>query len=359
VDFLGITFVCFATVSCSIICNNSVTCYCWEEIMERKLAKIVIVDAINSIENADAIEVAKIGGWNVVVKKGEFLPLQKAVYFEIDSWIPEHIAPFLFEGKEFNGVNGARLRTKKLRGVISQGLLIPLPELYTSLEEGTDVTELFGVQKWEKPLPEQLRGMAKGNFPSFIPKTDQERIQNLTREIVEYADELFEVSIKLDGSSITVFVYNGENGVCSRNIELKEDDSNAFWKIAKELDLHSKIKKTGRNLALQGEMLAPNIQSNYEKVDKLCMFVYDVYDIDRGCYLLPDERQKLCDDLEIKQVPIIGYINLVAYTDDILAMAEGEGMNAGVKREGLVFKHMDSDFSFKAISNSYLLKNNG
>ncbi len=336
--------------------------------MDRKLAKIVSIDAILPIESADAIEVAKIGGWNVVVKKGEFLPLQKAVYFEIDSWIPEHIAPFLFEGKEFNGVKGARLRTKKLRGVISQGLLIPVPEQYYTLEEGTDVTKLFGVQKWEKPVPEQLRGMAvpeqlrgmaKGNFPSFIPKTDQERIQNLTKEIVEYADELFEVSIKLDGSSITVFVCDGENGVCSRNLELKEDDNNAFWKIAKELDLHSKIKKTGRNLALQGEMLAPNIQSNYEKVDKLCMFVYDVYDIDRGCYLLPYERQKLCDDLEIKQVPIIGYINLVANTDDILAMAEGEGMNKGVKREGLVFKHMDSDFSFKAISNSYLLKNNG
>jgi len=325
--------------------------------MERKLAKIVSIDAILPIENADAIEVAKIGGWNVVVKKGEFTPLQKAVYFEIDSWIPEHIAPFLFEGKEFNGVKGARLRTKKLRGVISQGLLIPVPEQYYTLEEGTDVTELFGVQKWEKPLPEQLRGMAKGNFPSFIPKTDQERVQNLTKEIAEYADELFEVSIKLDGSSITVFVYNGEDGVCSRNLELKEDDNNAFWKIAKELDLHHKIKLTGRNFAVQGEMLSPSIQGNWEKVDKLCMYVYDVYDIDKGCYLLPSERIKFCRELDIPHVPTIMTHKLESNVQAILDMAEGEGMNKGVKREGLVFKHMISDFSFKAISNSYLLKN--
>lgn len=91
--------------------------------MERKLAKIVIIDAIHPIENADSIEVAQVGGRKVVVKKGEFEPLQKAVYFEIDSWIPELVAPFLFEGKEFNGVKGARLRTKKIRGVISQGLV--------------------------------------------------------------------------------------------------------------------------------------------------------------------------------------------------------------------------------------------
>lgn len=324
--------------------------------MERKLAKIVVIDAIIPIENADAIELAIIGGWKVVVKKGEFKPSQKAVYFEIDSWIPESIAPFLFEGKEFNGVKGARLRTKKLRGVISQGLLLPVPEAYAELEEGTDVTDEFGIQKYEKLLPEQLRGLAKGNFPSFIPKTDQERIQNLSKEIGKYDGELFEVTLKLDGSSITVFVNNGECGVCSRNLELKEDDSNAFWKIAKKLDIHQKILSTGRNLAFQGEMLSPSIQGNYEKVDDLCMYVYDVFDIDENRYLLPSERLTLCEALGIEQVPLLGYYSLVPDIEDILSQADGEGMNKGVKREGLVFKHMDSDFSFKAISNSYLLK---
>ncbi len=324
--------------------------------MERKLAKIVVIDDVVPIENADSIECAIVGGWKVVVKKGEFTPLQKAVYFEIDSWIPEWVAPFLFEGKEFNGVKGARLRTKKLRGVISQGLLIPLPEEYKDADEGVDMTTVFSVQKYEKPLPEQLQGLAKGNFPHFIPKTDQERVQNLTKVLPEYIGELFELSVKLDGSSVTVFVNNGENGVCSRNLELKEDDNNAFWKIAKELDIHNKLKQTGRNIAVQGEMLSPSIQGNWEKVDKLCMFVYDVFDIDAQRYLLPDERIELCKELSLPHVPVIGIHELQENVEQILEMAEGEGMNKGVKREGIVFKHMNSDFSFKAISNSYLLK---
>ena len=332
--------------------------------MERKLASIRVVDNVISMPNADLLECYVVGGWNVVDTKNKYKIGDKVIFCEIDSWMPKELAPFLFEGKVFEGVEGARLRTKKLRGVVSQGLLL---DRYTVLDkvgeifEGMDVTELLGIKKWDKPLPPQLTGFAKGNFPSFIPKTDQERVQNLSKEIAEMQGEIFEATLKLDGSSITIYSNKeGEewvDGVCSRNLDLKEGDS-AFWVIAKQEDIHKKIRSTGRSLAIQGEMLNTNIQGNWEKVDKLCMFVYDIYDIDAKKYLLPEERISLCQELNIPHVPVFdSNFTLDKSIAQLLELADGESMNKGVKREGLVFKHKTSDFSFKVISNSYLLKN--
>jgi len=158
--------------------------------LDRKLATIRTIDAINPIDGADAIEVATVGGWKVVVKKGEFNVKDLAVYFEIDSWMPTELAPFLSKGKEpreYNGVKGERLRTVRLRKQLSQGLLLPIDALKlgtfvaTLSDDTNDVTELLGIQKWEPPFNAQLAGMCKGNFPSFIPKTNEERIQNLSR----------------------------------------------------------------------------------------------------------------------------------------------------------------------------------
>jgi RNA ligase (TIGR02306 family) len=154
----------------------------------RKLATIRVIDALNPIEGADAIECATIGGWKVVVKKGEFNVGDRAVYCEIDSWIPTELAPFLSKGKEpreFEGIKGERLRTVKLRGQLSQGLLLNLDSAIpqtNSFADGDDVSELLNIVKWEMPMNAQLAGMAKGNFPSQIPKTDQERVQNLVGE---------------------------------------------------------------------------------------------------------------------------------------------------------------------------------
>jgi len=152
----------------------------------RKLASIRRIDNILPIEGADAIECAVVGGWKVVVKKAEFIVGDLAVYFEIDSWIPTELAPFLSKGKsprEFQGIHGERLRTVKLRGQLSQGLLLPLESTCANIDselfEGLDVSFPLNIVKWEMPVPAQLAGQVKGNFPTVIPKTDQERVQNL------------------------------------------------------------------------------------------------------------------------------------------------------------------------------------
>lgn len=335
---------------------------------ERKLATIRRIAEIKDIDGADVIEAVRVDGWWVVAKKGEYQVDQLALYLEVDSFVPTEIAPFLtkagHEPKEFEGVKGERLRTIKLRGQISQGLLLPIEQVFPEKDSnyywsmvGEDVTEILGVVKWERPISPQLYGQAKGNFPSFLRKTDQERVQNIGHTLESYINQTFEVTIKLDGSSCTIFVNNETDGVCSRNLELKQNEDNAFWRIALDYDIHKKIRAYGKNIAVQGELIAPNIQSNYEKVNKPEFYVFDVFDIDKQEYMLPKERQEFCKLLDIPHVPIVDKsLVMIDNVDKLLDMAEGSGMNKGVKREGLVFKHNSSDFSFKAISNSYLLK---
>jgi len=331
----------------------------------RKMASIRKIAAIGPIEGADAIEVATVGGWKVVIKKGEFAVGDLAVYCEIDSWIPNVLAPFLSKGKEpreFNGVKGERLRTVKLRGQLSQGLLLP----WTVGGEGDDMTELLGIQKWEMAVPAQLAGQVKGNFPSQIPKTDQERVQNLVAEVTSaiVAGMRFEVTEKLEGSSMTCYLINGEFGVCSRNMDLKRDEGNTFWATAIAEDIEAKMREIGDGFAVQGELIGPGIQGNIYKMSKHEFRVFDVYDVMAGDYMRPDERRGLVQMMGLKHVPVMAaradlYDTLgLKDVEDILKFADGKsvmGDITGPWREGLVFKQADGGMTFKAISNKYLL----
>ena len=339
----------------------------------RKMASVRRIDDIHSIPNADTIECAIVGGWKVVVKRGEFQVGDLAVYCEIDSWIPHDVAPFLSKDKEpreFNGIRGERLRTVKLRGQISQGLLLQLNDLLKMkydgsavVEEGDDVSEMFGIQKYEPPIPAQLAGVARGMFPGFIPKTDQERCQNLVQEIAEWmtADLTWEMTEKLDGSSMTVYHRDGEVGVCSRNLELKEDDSNSFWVTARTHNLPNRLRALGRNIALQGELIGEGIQGNPYRIRGQGFYLFDIYDIDQSRYLTPAERMVLAEELSVVSVPLIATDTTLDSVDALLARAEGKSqLNVLAEREGVVFKCNERpELHFKAISNRFLLKNGG
>lgn len=340
----------------------------------RKLASIRRIDNIEPIPDADAIEVATIGGWKVVIQKDEYTVGDLAVYCEIDCWIPHTLAPFLSKGKEpreYNGVPGERLRTIRLRGQLSQGLILPLKHLTdygADLVEGDDVSDVLGIQKWERPIPVQLRGQMKGSFPSHTPRSDQERCQNLVKEFQEWdSRDLslnldFEVTEKLDGSSMTVYSYGDEVGVCSRNIDLKQTDDNAFWNCAIKNQLTEKVR--GKNISIQGEMIGEGIQGNPYKLKGVEFYCYDIWDIDKQQYFSPVERVKFCKEHAIKHVPIVTYENYYSFNmgiDTLLMSAEGYSkLNANVIREGLVFKLNSSTerISFKCISNTFLLKGN-
>ena len=324
----------------------------------RKMASVQRVLEKKSIVGADLLEAYRVNGWWVVDKKGAYEVGDLVVYCEVDSWIPHTLAPFLTKPghypREYLGVEGERLRTVKLKGQLSQGLLLPLVE--DNSEEGQDFSEILGITKWEDTR--YMANMdARGNFPDFIPKTDQERVQNLDRTLEKYFGQSFEVTVKRDGSSLTAFVNGEESGVCSRNVNLKETEDSAFWAAANSLSLIPKILSTGRNLALQGELMSQKIQGNYEKVQGIEWNCFDIYDIDTQAYLLPKERRELCKQLRIPHIKVVEEDFVLCHNvDQLLEMAEGPGVNPGVKREGLVFKSNEATFSFKAISNSYLLK---
>ena len=343
----------------------------------RKMASVRKIDAVGPIEGADAIEVATVGGWKVVVKKDEFKVGDFAVYCEIDSWIPTEIAPFLSKGKEpreFEGVKGERLKTIKLRGQLSQGLLLPFtaamaiklgagPDAKFEDYEGVDVSELLNIKKWEMTVPAQLAGQVRGNFPTAVPKTDQERAQNLVKEIVaaNEAGIKFEITEKLEGSSMTCYLIDGEFGVCSRNLDLKRDENNSFWATAIREDVEAKMREVGGNFAIQGELIGPGIQGNIYKLTKTEFYVFDVYDVAQGRYLNPSERQALIQVIGLKHVPIVAYAaslyDTLGITDipQLLKFAEGKSTLFNTEREGIVFKETNGGMTFKAISNKYLL----
>ncbi len=349
----------------------------------RKLASIRKIDEIRPIEGADAIECAVVGGWTVVVKKGEFKPGDVGVYLEIDSWVPTELAPFLSKGnepKEYNGVKGERLRTVKLRGQLSQGLLLPVDEVNGTkfitgyfredgvgsmiiVKEGDDVTEALGIQKWEAPVPAQLAGQVRGNFPTAVPKTDQERIQNLKKEFEEWKAQnlVFEITEKLDGSSCTMYLdLEGDFHVCSRNLDLKRDENNSFWKAAIQNDVENRMVAANlQGLAIQGELVGEGIQGNQYKIRGQKFYVFDIYDTKTGAYLNSEQRIKLCQQLGLEHVPLVS-VKAITAEDiaGILQEAEGKSLLNDSEREGLVWKCIsDPSISFKTISNRWLLKN--
>jgi len=331
----------------------------------RKLAKIVEIDALLPIEGADAIECAVVGGWKVVTKKGEYKVGSRAVYCEIDSWIPHKLAPFLSKGKEpreFEGIQGERLRTIKLRGQLSQGLLLNLDDVIpwtNSYQIDEDVSEVLGIIKWEKPINAQLAGICKGNFPTLIPKTDQERVQNLTKEIAVAQGSVYEVTEKLEGSSMTCYLIAGEFGVCSRNMDLKRDENNSFWQVAIRNDIENLMRQRGDNIAIQGELIGPGIQGNIYKLSKPELYVFDIYDIQEGSYITPDLRRAIITGMGLNHVPVLeSNFKLETDVEGLLTKAEGHsvlGDITGPEREGLVFKQVNGGMTFKAISNKYLL----
>jgi RNA ligase (TIGR02306 family) len=342
----------------------------------RKLASIQKIIDIQPIIDADAIEVATINSWRVVVKKGEFNVGDLVIYCEVDSWVPHSLAPFLSKGqepREYDGIKGERLRTDKLRGQISQGLILPrsiLPPLPpqsfdnmpTFISEGDDVSERLGIVKYEPPVPACLAGTVKGAWPSSIPKTDEERIQNLTNEWPVLSQYVYEVTEKLEGSSMSVGMVGGEFFVGSRNLNLKETEGNTLWAMARKYDLEAKMRGFVKNTLFQGEVIGEGIQGNHYGIKGQDFYVFAVYDIGLGQYLSPTLRQAMCAAHGLKHVPVVAERrdlgkDLTLDIDFVLKMSDGKSaINPKVLREGLVYKRVDGQEHWKAVSDEYLLK---
>ena len=327
----------------------------------RNMASIQVIKNIENIENSDTLAVATINGWKVVVKRDEYKINDLVIYCEIDSWIPHELAPFLSKDRkvprEYNGIAGEKLKTVRLRGQISQGLILPTSLLKTDFQLDDDVSEILNIQKWEAPIDLKTSGESRGNFPSQIPKTDETRIQNF-KDYSTLLNQKYYVHEKLEGSSITIYKIDSEFGVCSRNMNLKENDENKYWYAVKKLNLIEKLKDYD-NIALQGELLGPGIQGNIYGLSDYEIYFFNVYNIQIDEYFSELASFEFFNLLDLKKVPLIAEdFELPKNIDILIGLSDGfSKLNHKTLREGLIYRNnINERISFKVISNNYLLK---
>lgn len=334
---------------------------------DRALATIETIKDIQPIPGADAIEVATIRGWQVVIGKSEEYQVgDKVVYFEIDSFLDlsddrfAHLEP---RGSKVDPnddtFTGHRLRTIKLRGQVSQGMVMPIrlfPELSDS-DAGADVTNQLPVRKWDPPIPANMAGQIKGAFPSWVPKTDAERIQNVDFDaITDY--ENWAASEKLDGTSIT-FISDSDNnfGVCSRNWELAESDSTP-WRVAEEQNIKGliadlKLQYDAESVIAQGELVGPGVQKNPLKLDRPQWFCFRV---------ILDGRKDILPWGSVFHQMVVPFIGQMPESvEAMMGMADAGSVHfPNGRKEGVVWRYYGTEpqpeLCIKAISNKYLLK---
>ena len=336
--------------------------------MDRKLASIQVIKELSPINGADAILCAKVLGWECVVKKSEFTVNNKCVYFEIDSVLPiatwnNHLRKE--EGKKL------RVKTIRLRGQLSQGLALPLSILpQGDYEVGQDVTLIVGVEKYEPVVPAHLSGMAKGNFPAFLHKTDETRLQSEPKVLDEAISKglVLVGTLKMDGTSFTAYRRDADFGVCSRNLDLKETEGNAHWRMTRKLKIEEILRSETANLCIQGEMAGPSIQANRMGFKEVDLYLFNLYDIDTGKYLSHNELSVFAKKHGLNVVPTVHRLDFGVVgpmdANHLLDIANNLNYDNGTPAEGIVWRSMcetHSDvlkgrLSFKTISNRFLEK---
>lgn len=345
---------------------------------DRILARIIQIDNVIKHENSDNLDLAYIGGWQVVVRRGEYKRGDIACYLEIDSWVPTQIAEFLSKGKEpreYNNVKGERLKTARLRGEISQGLILPLSVIPEDFRwkagiVGDDLTEILGIQKWERPEWATLSADQAGLFYSGIQKTDEERIQNFNRELDKMLGKRVVIREKADGSSMTS-VYNVETDtfhVCSRNFELKPDENNVWWKMAYQYKIEEGLRSVVKQLSnpeiktitLQNEVLGASLNGNHYKLNdqRILAFTVQINGKKTNDYMFVS----VCEAMNIPMCPLVSYEILEGDVKSLLSRFDGikSLINPSVSAEGVVVRLVDDhESSFKIISNKYLIETDG
>lgn len=326
-------------------------------------ATIQIIKSVERVPDSDNLDVVKVLGWNVVVRRNEFKVGDFCVYVQIDSILPERPEFEFMRAKHF------RVKTARLRGCLSQGICFPISitDKYFAKHvnvEGEDVSDALGIVHYEKPIPIQMQGMIRCGLPYGIPKTDEERIENCEKIIDEIQGEDVYVTTKLDGTSATYAMKDGDFHVCSRNNSYKDDVQNIYWRIAKKYNLMEKL--SGMNIAIQGEIVGPNIQGNKLGLKEPDFFVFNIINLDNMTHYNFIIIREICKKLELNMVPLeyIGPFQFNIEQLKIFAHGKYEGTNN--LKEGSVVRTTVERYSrvlrgrtsFKVVDSEYLLKNN-
>jgi len=352
----------------------------------RQLCKVKRILKLTPIEGKDRIELATIEGWQAIVNKGEFSVGECVIFCEPDSVMPKKPEYSFLEKYNY------RIKTIKMGGVVSQGLVLKLNSIQGDYKEDDDVTEALGViqyapSKDPEPIVKEKhcklhnwlmhfgpykkfylkRHQNKMEFPSFIKKTDEERIQNIPH-ILE-TDLLWIGTEKLDGCSTTYFLRKTgflfkhyEFGVCSRNLRIARPDGSVYWRMAEKYDIREKLKKlvNGDWIVIQGECIGPKIQKNVYNLKEHQFRVYSII-TPKGRLNYADSWD-ICDKNQLQHVPLLTRTEGISLknlsVNDVLKQATGNTVlcTGTVLREGIVYRSLDGTKSFKAVSPDYLLR---
>lgn len=381
---------------------------------QRALAHIQTISNIEPIPNYDRVELATVLGWKCIINKGDGMKVgDKVVYFEVDSKVPENDERFAFLEKRHY-----KIKTLKMCKVISQGLIMPLtafPELECK-NVMTDVTDILKVtyaeaednarkngnpnakydsmksrhknlfkkpwakwmmkRAWGRKVMFFFFGKKKDNpkgFPTFISKTDEERVENQPWRIGDGKEYL--CTEKLDGTSCTYALERkGKNKyeyyVCSRNVRQKDRDqecyheSNIYWELEDKYHIEEHLKeylelhKDYKWVCIQGEGVG-NVQGNPLKLKEDDLYVFNFKTSEYGRHS-SFEGKDIVEGWGMKWVPIIGIVKMPDTMEELKALADGPSVvNPEVMREGFVYRSLDGQDSFKNVSREYLLKHNG
>ena len=364
--------------------------------MSRKLASVQKIKVVKPIEGADRIEIVQVLNWDCVASKGEYQVGDMVIYFEIDSLLPDIPAFEFLKGSSWSQkLNKYKIRTHKFRGQISQGLVIPirqLTEIYNQInksalssidyDEGDDLTALLKIEKYEPPVSNGPLGDII-NHEWYVPKTDEERIQvcaeNVLPEYMKSEQGDWYTSVKLDGTSCTAGLFEDAFLIGGRNQWYKDDNmyTTTVRKYITEEKLRAYQETTGMYVVFQGELCGPGIQCNRLGLKEKDWFVFNVFTSDTGkmdsytkCDLL--NMLNICEYFGLKTVPLIPFEakfdfktttdidetveNLLKYVDSIKYRTFFDDASPNQIAEGAVFRMNDMSYSFKVISNKFLLK---
>jgi len=363
--------------------------------MSRKLASIKIISDIQPIENRDRIELVIVDGWQIIVKKDEYQIGDKTIFVEIDSVLPEMPEFEFLRPKKF------RIKTMKMAGTLSQGICLPLSILPKDKEYNIedDVTNIIGIKQYEITRdiePEEtssknnkkfqhpifkylfkysffrnilLPKKENKDFPEFISKTDECRIQNMPF-ILKNKDNTYVVREKIDGQSGTFFLkkmkkkwpwqkQNYDFGVCSRNLRLWNESDSSYWFVVKKYNIKEVLKniiKDNDFVAIQGECISPKVQGNKYKVKESDLYAFNLIYPDGKVSCLWGEE--ILKEYGIKWCPLIDKNYVLPNTvNELLDYSTGKSKLYNTLREGLVFRNYEKNLSFKAVSPDFLIKN--
>jgi hypothetical protein len=371
---------------------------------ERKLAHIEVITSLSPIEGADKIEKATILGWQcVVAKRDNFKVGDKVIYIEVDSVVPDRPEFEFLRDRKF------RVRTIKLRGEISQGLILPLIDKKGTYSIGDDVTEELGITKYLTPSEKEeikkvevnqnrltkfmkryswyrrlfLSRTQKEGFPYWVSKTDEERIQNIPKVLQQFADKEVYVTEKIDYQSGTWTGKMVPNTlpiigkflpkkyqfvVCSRNLTTNDRNS-LYWKIAEKYKLEQ-ILRENPTLTIQGEQGDTKVQGNKYGITEPTMWVFNIIDHERNYHYNFEEILGFCIKYNLQPVPLLYHFTLkTCYpklseigttVQELVEFSKGKSVvNSKVEREGVVIRCIENGhklLSFKVINPDFLLK---